>query len=210
MKNILFLLFIFSTICYSQKEKDSLLINDHISLIKELKMMHDLDQGLRLYDEYGTFDKYAIDSINKFSKEQKNLYLKSNSLSKELSKRFFINYINKVDEENTIRLLELIERYGYMEKGRFEKLTNKELNIDIGIILVHSNSEKYKDKIIKIINKEIKLGNYTNKCSYGHLLWHLNGRNDFSYFLNNGYEMVKLENGDTQMKPVHCKFKKGE
>jgi len=40
-----------------------------------------------------------------------------------------------------------------------------------------------------------------NKCTYGHLLWHITGRKSLQPMLENGYEMVE-ENGKKILKSM--------
>ena len=43
-----------------------------------------------------------------------------------------------------------------------------------------------------------------NRCEYGHILWHLNGRKSVQDMLDNGFESVIDESGQQVIKAVNC------
>lgn len=189
----------------AQPRKDSLLIAHKDEVRLELKMMFDIDQALRSYDDYSTFDTELADSISQLSDAEKEAYYDQYELSDSLYERLWDHYIRPVDERNTLRLIELTKKYGYPSQDRFKQLTGEELGIMTYVLFVHSDYKKYKAEILKLVEAEIKRGNFTSRCEYGHLLWHLNGRTDMSFFLDNGYKMVK-DGERTSMQPVDCDF----
>lgn len=57
----------------------------------------------------------------------------------------------------------------------------------------------FKARLLPLLEREYKAGNFPDQCEYGYLLWHLHGRSDFSYMLENGYEMRTKENGTFEL-----------
>lgn len=178
----------------AQQEKDSLLARDADALVEELRFIYYLDQGSRKYLDYGTFDKRATDSIEEQDRAAVNASVDSLKLSKETREKIWANFLNPLDSLKTVRMLEIIDTYGFPSTKRLKQFGNQHLDFNPLIILVHTPFS-FSSKVIPVIEKEYAAGNLKNRCEYGYLLWHLNGRRDFSHMLNNGYEMVINEDG---------------
>ncbi|MGG7036886.1 MAG: hypothetical protein ACI7YS_17090, partial [Flavobacterium sp.] len=98
----------------------------------------------------------------------------------------------------------IIKKYGFPSIDRIRKYYKKEFidpEFNPYILLVHS-PEKYWKELKTLMKKELA-ERRINKCTYGHLLWHVTGRKSFQPMLDNGYEMVQ-ENGQTTLKST-CK-----
>lgn len=199
MKNIIFLLLIIITnSSLAQADKDSLLAKDVDVLIEELRFMHGLDQGTRKYLDYGSFNKSFTDSIERLSREEIKMAEDSLKLSKASRAKIWDNFLNPLDSLKANRMIEIIEKYGFPSEKRLQKYSDQKLNFSARTILVHTPFS-FKDKMIPIIEREFQAGNLKNQCEYGYLLWHLNGRSDFKYMLENGYEMKKKADGTFEL-----------
>lgn len=199
MKNIIFLLLIIITnSSLAQADKDSLLAKDVDVLIEELRFMHGLDQGTRKYLDYGSFNKSFTDSIERLSREEIKMAEDSLKPSKASRAKIWDNFLNPLDSLKANRMIEIIEKYGFPSEKRLQKYSDQKLNFSARTILVHTPFS-FKDKMIPIIEREFQAGNLKNQCEYGYLLWHLNGRSDFKYMLENGYEMKKKADGTFEL-----------
>jgi len=179
---------------HAQTEKDSLLMRDADNIINELRFMYNLDQGIRKYLDYGSLDRHFTDSIENLSDEQIKIVEKELSLKKPVRKEIFENFLNPIDTLNTDRMIEIIEKYGFPSVKRLEKYSDQELEFSPYIILIHTPFS-YKERVVELIEKEYKAGNLRSSCQYGYILWHLNGRSDFSYMTDNGYKMSRKPDG---------------
>ena len=193
-KTFLLLLVLFSNSLVAQADKDSLLAQDVDVIIEELRFMHEIDQGARKYLDYGTFNKSVTDSIEKMSKEEIKMAEESLSLSKTSKAQIWDNILSPLDSLKAGRLIEIIEKYGFPSTKRLEKYSGQDVDFTARTILVHTPFS-FKDQLLPILEREYKAGNLEDQCEYGYLLWHLNGRSDFSYMLNNGYEMKTNPDG---------------
>ncbi|TVZ26578.1 hypothetical protein JM83_1553 [Gillisia sp. Hel_I_86] len=195
MKKLLLLICLISAFnINAQTEKDSLLKRDADNIISELRFMYNLDQGIRKYLDYGTLDKHLTDSIESLSEEQLKKAEKELSLTKPVRNEIFKNFLNPIDTLNTDRMIEIIEKYGFPSLKRLKKYSDQKIEFSPYIILIHTPFS-YKNRMIEIIEREYKAGNMKNICQYGYILWHLNGRSDFSYMTNNGYKMSRKDDG---------------
>lgn len=197
-KILIIILFFVSQYTFSQADKDSLLAKDADILIEELRFMLGLDQGTRKYLDYGSFNKSFTDSIESLSKEEIKMAEESLKLSKESRSKIWEYFLNPLDSLKAKRMIEIIEKYGFPSEKRLEKFSDQEIDFSTRTILVHTPFT-FKDKLIPIIEREYMLGNLKNQCEYGYLLWHLNGRSDFKYMLENGYEMKKKADGTIEL-----------
>lgn len=195
MKRTFFLLLIFFiNVSIAQVEKDSLFAKDVDILIEELRFMHGLDQGTRKYLDYGTFNKSLTDSIERLSKEEIRKIETSMKLSKASKTNIWDNFLSPIDSLKAVRLIEIIEKYGFPSTKRLEKYSGQDMDFSALTILVHTPFN-FKDQLLPILEKEYNAGNLQDQCEYGYLLWHLNGRSDFKYMLDNGYEMTTNADG---------------
>jgi hypothetical protein len=127
--------------CNSQNE-NKIIISE--STLNQLNKMYSNDQKYRAY---------IVKNINKLSAfKQDSLW----SLQ------------NKIDKFNTVRLISIIEKYGYFDSG------NSNSRIAIHIILMHTPNE-LKKEVFSLIIKEYEKGR-VNEASYGLITWHLKGR----------------------------------
>ncbi|MFD2517708.1 hypothetical protein [Salinimicrobium flavum] len=196
---ILFLIFV-SNFTFAQADKDSLLAQDADLLIEELRFIHGLDQGTRKYLDYGSFNKSFTDSIEGLSKDEIKVAEESLQLSKASRSKIWENFLNPLDSLKANRMIEIIEKYGFPSEKRLQKYSDQKIDFSARTILVHTPFS-FKEKMIPIIDREYKAGNLKNQCEYGYLLWHLNGRSDFKYMLENGYEMKKKTDGTFELTP---------
>lgn len=186
-------------------EKNDNFIKDINIIVEELKFMYDLDQSIREYTIFKTFDKCITDSIENLSQEKQREYIVANKFkSDNLSKQIYEKYIYPIDETNTKRLIELIDKYGFPSLSRIKKHYECQLDKEFNpyILIVHA-PVKYWDELKQIIKKEREIGNL-NRCEYGHILWHLNGRKNIQDMLDNGFTLVRDENGLETLKAIDC------
>ena len=186
---------------YSQSNKDELLKQDIEKIVEELKFMYNYDQATREYLYYQTFDKWITDSIESLSDKDERLKflpVKSDSLKTKI----WENYITPMDKIHTRRMIEITNKYGFPSAKRLKKYSEESINFSPLILLIHSPFDYSED--LKNIAKIEKEQGRLEKCDYGYLLWHLNGRSDFQPMLDNGYEMSKNEDGTFKLKPVDC------
>jgi hypothetical protein len=101
------------------------------------------------------------------------------------------NLQDVIDFNNTLRVVEIIEEYGYLSSE------NSNSNFPMHIILMHTPKE-LKIKVLEIIEKEKARGRIV-ESSYGIIKWHLKGRkeiklyfNSSSLTLNNNFMKTKL------------------
>ncbi|RNL68632.1 hypothetical protein ED312_23050 [Sinomicrobium pectinilyticum] len=185
-----FLFFALSLIKLSaQADKDSLLKQNADDLIKELKLMYELDQSLRNYVEYSVF-KSSSDSIDMSDID---------TLSMKVQNEIWKTIINPNDSINTQKMITIIDQYGFPSIDRLEQLGGTDIDFNPIIILIHTPFSMV-EKLIPIAEREFKNGNFKSKCEYGYLLWHLHGRSDFRYMLENGYIMETDEDGKFHLK----------
>gem|GEM_PF-914980 len=187
----------------AQSPKDSLLISDGRTVIEELTMMWNYDQALREYAQYQTFDKHVIDSIERLDAGSRKRVTDSLSWSKVSSDRLWATYITPMDHVHTKRMIELIRKYGFPSVERFQKLLGARLKFHPYMLLLHAPKE-YWNELKLLVEEERKAGNFPDRCSYGHLLWSLNGRSNLKYFLENGYVFVKNPDGSQTMTAKNC------
>lgn len=123
-------------------------------IVEELKFMYDTDQALREYTLFKTYNKAITDSIENLSHTKVQKYIISNNFkSDSLGNRINKEYILPIDILNTERMIELTKIYGFSSTSRIKKNFKKELE-----------------------NKHL------NRCEYGHILWHLNGRKKYARY----------------------------
>ncbi|MFD0975443.1 hypothetical protein [Salinimicrobium gaetbulicola] len=205
MKKILLTLILLSTSLnfYSQSDKDELLEQNIEQLVEELKFMYHYDQATREYLYYQTFDKSITDSIENLSDKLKKNRLEFTPITSDsLKNQIWQNYITPMDKIHTERMIEITKKYGFPSAERLKKYSKESIDFNPLILLIHSPFSYSEDlkKIAKIEKEQGRL----EKCDYGYLLWHLNGRSDFQPMLDNGYEMIKNEDGTVKLKPVDC------
>lgn len=207
MKKLFLLAIVFFSghLVAQNSEKDKLLKRDVDIVIEEIRFMYDYDQALREYTLYKTFDKSKTDSIENLSPEFTRKFLTDNKFKSDtLTKYIFKNYINHFDDIHTNRIIKMTKMYGFPSKERLEKYSGKQLGeeFDPYILLVHA-PKKYNNELKALIKQEL-LNGTIDKCKYGHLLWHFNGRKDVNDLLNNGFEYIVNENGVRTITAVNC------
>jgi len=187
-------------------EKDSIFKNDILTIIEELEFMYAYDQTLRKYLIYKTFNKHEIDSIEKLpdsliSKIQSNRNFFSDSIKKNIMKK----YIIPKDNEHTERLIAITKKYGFPSVQRIKKYYKKDFvdkEFNPVIIFIHAQ-KKYWDELKSLMQVEFD-NKRINRCTYGYLLWHFNGRKDIKYMLDNGFELKKDKMGRTRLEATNC------
>lgn len=132
------------------------------------------------------------------SREDIKLAEESLKLSKEARSNIWDNFLYPLDSLKAERMIEIIQKYGFPSEKRLRKYSDQKLDFSARTILVHTPFS-FKERMIPIIEREYKAGNIKNQCEYGYLLWHLNGRSDFKYMLENGYEMRKKTDGTFEL-----------
>lgn len=172
-------IFNFSTL-QAQAKKDSLLKRDVVQVIEELQYMYHLDQESRNH-----LEKLKNGNLEDTSEEE---------FSKAGSDSIWAHIISPLDSIKTARMLVLIEIYGFPSVDRLEKFSGRDLDFNPQILLIHAPF-RFSEELIPIAEREYNFGNFRNKCEYGYLLWHLHGRKDFKYMLENGYKMETQEDG---------------
>ena len=201
-KYILFILLIYSCSVNAQPGKDSLLIKNGSELVEEMSLMWNYDQAIREYTQYQTFNKHITDSIELLDIEKQKQLVDSLRLSKANTDKVWNIYITPADNLHTKRMIEIIKTYGFPSAKRIRELTNLKLDFQPYILLMHSPSNYWEDLKL-LVELERKEGNI-NKCEYGYLLWHLNGRKDMKYFLENGYVLEEQPDGKKKMTAKNC------
>ena len=194
-----------SNIIYSQPAKDSLLQKDIVSLVEEMEFMFGYDQTLREYVVFKSFDKSETDRVENLPdslriEEMTKRQFKSDSVGKLI----WDKYINPKDAEHTERMIEITKKYGFPTIKRIKLVYNKKFvdkEFNPYILLVHS-PKKYWEELQIMMKKELDEGRI-DRCTYGHLLWHITGRKSMQPMLDNGFEMV-VENGKKVLKST-CK-----
>ncbi|MUV04317.1 hypothetical protein GN157_11410 [Flavobacterium rakeshii] len=207
MKKLFILAFIFyySLTTAQSIAKDTLLKRDIDLVIEEVKFMYDYDQALREYTLFKTFDKSKTDSIENLESDLTRKYIVENKFKSDtLSKHIFKNYINHFDDLHTKRIIELTKKYGFPSKERLELYSQKELGDEFNpyILLVHAPKAYWEE--LKVLMKQELLDGTVDRCKYGHLLWHFNGRKDVNDLLNNGFEYIEDEDGTKRLSAVNC------
>lgn len=196
---------LFCNIIYSQSVKDSLFQKDIVSLVEEMEFMYGYDQALREYSIFKTFDKSETERIENLPdslriEEMKTRRFESDSIGKLIWKK----YINPKDSEHTKRMIEITKKYGFPSLKRIKKYYDKEFidpEFNPHILFVHS-PKSYCEELKVLMKNELDNG-VIDKCTYGHILWHITGRKSIQPMLDNGFEMVE-ENGKTTIKST-CK-----
>jgi hypothetical protein len=113
-------------------------------------------------------------------------------------------YIDPKDAEHAERMIEITKKYGFPSLNRIRKFYNNEFvdpEFNPYILIVHAPKQYWEE--LKILMKNEFNDGTINKCTYGHLLWHVTGRKSFQPMLDNGFEMT-VENGKTVLKAT-CK-----
>lgn len=188
---------------YSQSDKNELLKQDIEAIVEELRFMYHYDQANREYLYYQTFDKNITDSIENLDKEERESRSTYKPIqSDSLKNKIWKTYISPMDKLHTERMIEITNKYGFPSGERLKKITNDSVNFNPIILLIHSPQE-FSEELIKIVEYERNKGRI-KKCDYGYLLWHLKGRSNFQPMLDNGYQMVKNEDGSVNLKAVDC------
>lgn len=164
---VFFLTFLLLTIIscsnkYHLNEKELKMLNS------EIDMMYVNDQSARLY-----FDK--IDSIFGIDKRNNLEMYKSNNQRSFLGEEKYQVYkfkndslwkvINRIDEYNTNKLIEITEKYGFPSNQRLK------VNMSKAYFLFVYSSSKYFDKINVLIENEFKEGRISEYCKE-YIFWH--------------------------------------
>ncbi len=199
-----FLLMVISMNSFSQN-KDSLLKNDIHEIVELLEFMFDYDQMLRKYLQYKTLDISETKRIENLPDSLIRIEMQDRRFVSDTLKTFIgKNYINPLDSLHTEILIDLTRKYGYLSNKRIREYYENEFsnpNFNVFILLNHSPEFYWKDIEI-LIENELENGRL-NRCTYGWIKWHVNGRNDMNYFFDNGWEVVE-ENGRQRFIPVDC------
>jgi hypothetical protein len=185
--------------------QDSLLKKDINIIVPELIFMYEYDQAIREYLSYATFNTSITDSIENLPDTLQKKYRDKNQLPSELTKKIYADYISPYDKKHTKRLIEITKKYGFPSRQRIKKYYNKELDEEFSphIIFIHSAKEFWEE--LEILMTTEKEKGFYNKCQYGHLLWHIHGRKNIQYMLDNGFKFITDEQGRKVLSGVDCK-----
>jgi len=130
--------------------------------------MYDIDQGKRHY--FSKIDSIYGLSISRYSLRKdikKDLGNKYDDYQQ--AKKSHLDDVNKCDSLNTIKLIEITNKYGFPNNKRLGVYKSKAY-----MIFVHS-PRTYFEEIRALINKEYNEGRISEyKKEY--IFWHLNGR----------------------------------
>jgi len=204
---LLFLLMTLSPLrFYGQTVKDSLLKADIYELVEHLEFMYGYDQSLREYTLFKTFDKHETDRIESLRESlQKEERKKRSFVSDSLGDFIWKQYINPIDSIHTQKLIDITRKYGFPTNERLKKYYDKEfIDSEFRALLIFIHAPQiYWDDLKSLMKTELDEGRIS-RCDYGYVLWHVNGRNKFSYLLDNGYKLVKDKNGRERFKAVDC------
>ena len=185
-------------------KQDSLLKADIEIIVPELVFMYEYDQAIREYQIYATFNTYITDSIENLPDSLKNNYINYHQLPSNLNENIYKEYISPYDKKHTQRLIDITKKYGFPSRQRIKKYYKKELDEEFSphIIFIHSSNEFW-EELEYLMKKEKEKGFY-NKCAYGHLLWHIHGRHNIQYMLDNGFEYIIDNQGRKILKGTDC------
>lgn len=144
---------------YAQTSKDSLLSLNKKDIVDEIRLMTKLDQYVRNYFNFKSFNKKTIDSLRtrNYRYETNQTYL--NTIG---------GYISNIDNHNTERLIKITRKYGFPNKDRIGE------SFMISLIFFHAN-KRYFDEIARLIEIEYK-SKRMNEQTYSMIKWHINGR----------------------------------
>lgn len=200
---LLFLVTLISLRGYPQEAKEQLLEKEIYQVVEELTFMYDYDQALREYHIYKTFNKAITDSLELLDNESRERYVETKQYKSNFETIILTKYIVPSDARHTERLLEIVKTYGFPSMKRLKRYYKGTFDKEFNplIIFIHS-PKKYFDELKIVMEKEYKQKRIS-KCQYGYLLWHLNGRNNLSYFLDYGYKYIET-NGIRRLAPVDC------
>jgi len=206
MKFLLLPILIILSINSIAQEKDSLLKRDINVIVEILEFIYEYDQTLREYTIYKTFDKSETNRIEGLTDSLSRIEKTARQFCSDTIKNFiWKTYINPMDSIHTKKLIEITTKYGFPSNERIKKYYTKKIpnpEFSALIIFIHSPKRFWKE-IEVLMTREYDQGRI-NRCAYGYLKWHLNGRNDMRHFLENGYKLVEVENGKKVMKPINC------
>ena len=187
-------------------EKDSIFKKDILKIVEELEFMYGYDQILRKYLTYKTFNKQETDSIEKLPDSLISIIINKRKFSSDsLKKNIMKKYIIPKDNEHTERLIAITKKYGFPSIQRIKKYYKKDFkNTEFNpvIIFIHAQ-KKYWNELKNLIQVEFE-NKRINRCAYGYLLWHFNGRKNIKYMLDNGFELKKDKTGKTRLEATNC------
>lgn len=204
-----FLYLLFMGLCFSssaQTSKDEIFEQDIDLLVEELQFMYGYDQTLREYTLYKTFDKTETNRIEALPDSLRRVEMKGRQfVSDTINTMIFRNYINPMDARHTARLIEITKKYGFPSTDRIRKYYDKEFQdpeFSPFLLFIHAPKE-YWEELKVLMKQELETGRI-NRCTYGYLLWHVNGRSSFQPMLDNGYVMEKKEDGSFSLQAEDC------
>jgi hypothetical protein len=206
MKHVIITILIVFPLGLFAQEKDSLLKKDINEIVEILEFMYEYDQALREYTVYKTFDKSETNRIENLPDSLLRIENETRQFESDtISKYIWANYINPMDAMHTRNLIEITKKYGFPTKKRMKRYYNKEFsNPEFSPLLIFIHSPKnYWNEVELLMTNEYNEGRI-DRCTYGYLKWHVNGRNDMKHFLENGYKFVEDENGNKNLRPVDC------
>lgn len=206
MKYILLAIFTAFSASSLAQDKDSLLKRDINQIVEILEFIYEYDQTLREYTFYKTFDKSETNRIESLSDSLLQVEKKTRQFTSDTIEKFiWKKYINPMDSIHTRILIGITEKYGFPSNDRIKKYYTKKIaNPEFSALLIFIHTPKVFHKEVELLmTKEYKEGRI-NRCAYGYLKWHVNGRNSMSHLLDNGYKLVEDENGKKRFIAVDC------
>jgi len=206
MKHFIITIIIFLPLSLFAQEKDSLLKKDINEIVEILEFMYEYDQTLREYTTYKTFDKSETNRIENLPDSLLKIEKETRQFESDTIRKFiWANYINPMDAMHTRYLIEITKKYGFPSINRMKKYYDKELsNTEFNPLLIFIHSPKnYWNEVELLMTNEYNEGRI-NRCTYGYLKWHVNGRDDMKHLLENGWKFVEDENGKKILRAADC------
>jgi hypothetical protein len=150
------------------KDKQRFILN------KKIDSMYELDQGVR-------YAMSNLDSIYKVDWKSNGKPLFAKEKRKKLGEKYgeyrrkndsLRNLMQRIDNSNTNKLLQLTNQYGFPSKDRL-----KAIRASAYFIFVHS-PKKYRQEIRELITSEYK-NKRISEYEKAYIFWHINGRKEF-------------------------------
>lgn len=165
----LLVLFVATSLCYSQSQKDALLAQDSKKIESQLRLMEYLNKAARQYftmtdaqraDANATFNKFYTDSIaanNPSTDVTVSEYLEYKEHETPLEWREFAT---RVFFKNMETLLVLTQKYGYLSPARLKPHIP---NLNFSTVTHLAQESAYDKPFRALVKSEYKVGNIPEK-----------------------------------------------
>ncbi len=172
MKHVFFIIIslLFSSSCFAQAEKDSLLLVDKDVIMQKLDLMFYLDEvGMEFWTMPG--DEYRAKSNKKFPYYFINTIVRNNPTSinlkeylgfdfKEFKPITWEDYLNAAYEKNITEFLALTKKYGFLSNERLNRSKDGKTKSLVTFLTRNSSLD---GAIKRLLKKEKKIGNISEK-----------------------------------------------